>query len=175
MGRIQAQTQVARGSKAMKRPASQKRPATSLQKTASKRGKKDEQVEQEGEEEEPKEEDEEEEEQKSKRLPLTQKALKDHQAFLTEASKLSTEQFDKAFAKLPEQQQQSLWKRFEGSRKSVGRDEGTSKRQLAQDPNSGRNTCLGLGVWMEANALRGTGKPLPASLWIRSMEWRRHG
>ena len=106
----------------MKRPASQKRPATSLQKTASKRGKKDEQVEQEGEEEEPKEEDEE-EEQKSKRLPLTQKALKDHQAFLTEASKLSAEQFDKAFAKLPEQQQQSLWKRFEGSRKSVGRDE----------------------------------------------------
>ena len=46
----------------MKRPASQKRPATSLQKTASKRGKKDEQVEQEGEEEEPKEEDEEQEE-----------------------------------------------------------------------------------------------------------------
>ena len=81
MERIQAQTQVGRGSKAMKRPASQKRPATSLQKTASKRGKKDEQVEQEGEEEEPKEEDEEEEEQKSKRLPLTQKALKDHQAF----------------------------------------------------------------------------------------------
>ena len=81
MERIQAQTQVGRGSKAMKRPASQKRPVTSLQKTASKRGKKDEQVEQEGEEEEPKEEDEEEEEQKSKRLPLTQKALKDHQAF----------------------------------------------------------------------------------------------
>jgi hypothetical protein len=107
----------------MKRPASQKRPATSLQKTASKRGKKDEQVEQEGEEEEPKEEDEEEQGQKSKTLPLTQKALKDHQAFLTEASKLSAEQFDKAFAKLPEQQQQSLWKRFEGSRKSVGRDE----------------------------------------------------
>ena len=42
----------------MKRPASQKRPVTSLQKTAAKRGKKDEQVEQEGEEEEPKEEDE---------------------------------------------------------------------------------------------------------------------
>ena len=111
----------------MKRPAGPRKPARRVQKQASKKSnaetkkEKEKEVEQEGEEEEKKEEDEEQEE--KAKLPLTQKALKDHQAFLEQASKLSDQQFDKAFAKLPEAQQQSLWQRFEGSRQAVGRDE----------------------------------------------------
>ena len=124
---FQSQAEVGRPSRAMKRPAALRKPARMVQKQASKKSKaeakkgKEKEVEQEGEEEEPKEEDEEQEEKVN--LPLTQKALKDHQAFLEHASKLSDQQFDKAFAKLPEAQQQSLWKRFESSRKAVGRDD----------------------------------------------------
>ena len=124
---FQPQAEVARPSRAMKRPAGPRKPARRVQKQASKKSnaetkkEKEKEVEQEGEEEEPKEEDEEQEE--KAKLPLTQQALKDHQAFLEQASKLSDQQFDKAFAKLPEAQQQSLWQRFEGSRKAVGRDE----------------------------------------------------
>ena len=105
-----------------------KRPAGMLKRPAgageppSKKSKKDEEPEEEEPEEEvgqeDKEEEEKTEEEEEEKLPLTKKALEDHQKFLEESGNLSDKQFDKALSKLSPGQQQSLWKRFEHSRKS---------------------------------------------------------
>ena len=94
----------------MKRPAALKKPANS-------QSKKSKVKEENGEcEEEPEQVEQEEEEQ----TPLTKKALTDHQAFPQESANLSDKQFAAALAKLPEKQQQCLWKKFEASRKASG-------------------------------------------------------
>ena len=104
-----------------------KRPAGMLKRPAgaeppSKKSKKDEEPEEEEPEEEEGQEDKEEEEkteeEEEEKLPLTKKALEDHQKFLEESGNLSDKQFDKALSKLSPGQQQSLWKKFEHSRKS---------------------------------------------------------
>ena len=105
-----------------------KRPAGMLKRPAgageppSKKSKKDEEPEEEEPEEEvgqeDKEEEEKTEEEEEENLPLTKKALEDHQKFLEESGNLSDKQFDKALSKLSPGQQQSLWKKFEHSRKS---------------------------------------------------------
>ena len=105
-----------------------KRPAGMLKRLAgageppSKKSKKDEEPEEEEPEEEEGQEDKEEEEkteeEEEEKLPLTKKALEDHQKFLEESGNLSDKQFDKALSKLSPGQQQSLWKKFERSRKS---------------------------------------------------------
>ena len=72
--------------------------------------------EEEGQEE--KEEEEKTEEEEEQKAPLTKKAFANHQKFLEESGKLSDKQFEKALSMLSEGQQQSLWKKFEHSRKS---------------------------------------------------------
>ena len=116
--------------KAMKRPAAMKKPASQQHKK-----RKEEEAEKEdpgkenmeGEEEEPKEEEPEEEKpaQDHKHKKLTKAALADHQQFLKEAAqlKLQDAEFEKALAKLPEKQQQCLWKKFEANRKATGTEE----------------------------------------------------
>lgn len=59
---------------------------------------------------------------KKKSLPLTESALKDHTKFMEEVGKLDEKQFSLAFSKLPEKQQQCLWKKFEWSRRAVDLD-----------------------------------------------------
>ena len=91
-----------------------KRPAGMLKRPAgageppSKKPKKDEEQEDKVQEEEPeeeegqedKEEEEKTEEEEEEKLPLTKKALEDHQKFLEESGNLSDKQFDKALSML---------------------------------------------------------------------------
>ena len=62
------------------------------------------------------------EEEEEESLPLTESALKDHTKFMEEVGKLDEKQFSLAFSKLPEKQQQCLWKKFEWSRRAVDLD-----------------------------------------------------
>ena len=123
--------------RAMKRPGALVRPAavSERSKKAKTQEKQEEPLEedkeeqelqdQESEEEEPKEEDKEEQPEKVPAQKLTKKALQNHEEFLKQAGekKLSTAEFEAALQKLPEKQQQCLWKRFEGSRKAARTDE----------------------------------------------------
>ena len=100
------------GSLVMKRPAADtmKRPSAADTKRTKHEAK----------EEEVEEQREEEEEEES--LPLTESALKDHTKFMEEVGKLDEKPFSLAFSKLPEKQQQCLWKKFEWSRRAVDLD-----------------------------------------------------
>lgn len=51
--------------------------------------------------------------------------MQNHEEFLKQAGdkKLSTDEFEAALQKLPEKQQQCLWKKFEGSRKAARTEE----------------------------------------------------
>eukprot|EP00434_Breviolum_minutum_P029946 symbB.v1.2.026480.t1/scaffold2610.1/size74895/2 len=147
--------------RAMKRPAALVRPAAS--KEESKKAKKEEQQEepleedkeeqdlqdQEGGEEEHKEEDIEEEREKVPAQKLTKKALQNHEEFLKQAGdkKLSTDEFEAALQKLPEKQQQCLWKKFEGSRKAARTEEEYKKKTsgvgaMARKKKLLRSWCL---------------------------------
>ena len=147
--------------RAMKRPAALVRPAAS--KEESKKAKKEEQQEQpleedkeeqalqdqEGEEEEHKEEDKEEEPEKVPAQKLTKKALQNHEDLLQQAGdkKLSTAEFEAALQKLPEKQQQCLWKKFEGSRKAARTEEEYKKETsgvgaMARKTKLLRSWCL---------------------------------
>ena len=140
----------------MKRPSALVKPAAS--KGGGKKAKKqetkvEEEVEpgeveeQEGSEEEEKEEEEEEEKAPPKKL--TKKALQDHQEFLKQAGELelSTAEFEAALLKIPDKQQQCLWKRFENSRKGAKAEEDYKKETsgtgaLARKKKLLRSWCL---------------------------------
>ena len=144
----------------MKRPAALRKPATSQ--SEKKKPKLEEEVSQEPEEVEEEEVQEEEEEKKNKKVnksegkpaALTKKALEDHQAFLQEAGKLSDKEFEKALAKLPDKQQQCLWKKFEASRKGSGweekyKQETTGTGSMVRKKNLLRSWCLDGGKCSE--------------------------
>ena len=138
----------------LKRPAGLlKRPAGAAEPPSKKSKKEEEEPEEEEgqedkeEEEEEQDEEEDEEEEEKVKLPLTKKALENHQKFLEESHKLSDKQFEQALSKLPEGQQQSLWKKFEQSRKSQQMD-GQYKKEtvgagsLARKKKLLRSWCL---------------------------------
>ena len=141
----------------MKRPSALVRPAAAKggSKQAKKQKKKVEEVapkeEQEVEPEQEEEEQEEEEEEPEESPPkkLTKKALQDHQEFLKQAGdlQLSNTEFEEALQKLPEKQQQCLWKKFEGSRKAARVEEDYKKETigtgaLARKKKLLRSWCL---------------------------------
>ena len=144
----------------MKRPGALVRPAASTERSKKAKQEKPEEApseekaaeevqEQEGEEEEQQEEDAEEEPEKVPAKKLTKKALQDHEESLKQAGekKLSTAEFEAALQKLPEKQQQCLWKRFEGSRKAARTEEEYKKETsgvgaMAKKKKLLRSWCL---------------------------------
>ena len=144
----------------MKRPSALMRPAAAKggskqakkQKEKEKEPEQEQEVEPEEEEEEEEQEEEEEEEEEQEDSPpkkLTKKALQDHQEFLKQAGdlQLSNTEFEEALQKLPEKQQQCLWKKFEGSRKAARVEEDYKKETtgtgaLARKKKLLRSWCL---------------------------------
>lgn len=147
---------------AMKRPSAVRKPAASILKKPKKEEEptdepeEEEPEEEELEEEDPKEEEGEDEEKSKRNKQMTKKALEDHQVFIQEASKLNLtdSEFEKALGKLPEKQQQCLWKKFEGSRKATAAEEQYKKEttgtgSLAKKKKLLRSWCLDGGKCSE--------------------------
>ena len=75
--------------------------------------------------------------------------MQNHEEFLKQAGdkKLSTDEFEAALQKLPEKQQQCLWKKFEGSRKAARTEEEYKKETsgvgaMARKKKLLRSWCL---------------------------------